>query len=623
MGRAPRISAVFPLFAVLCSVLFSPSRASEPQDGWIYFTNNSDVRALYEDGDTLWVATNGGVLLVNALTGEVVSTLTVLDGLADNSARTFYGESGRIYIGTDGGVDVCRRTRGARLSIEPVGRFADVRYVGSGPSGSIHVGTYGHGAARIDRTGITWITTADSLIDDKVFRIEEVDERSIFYATSLGLCARLDSAWVSFRAGSGLPRGEVRDLARSAGPALEMETAWERSAPDLYVLVAGSGVSRFDGTRAREVSSTAIIDGREIAAIGLAKDGSLWAAGNRGGIGRHRDGVWTRLGDGDEAIENARWRSLHVGASGIVYFGSADGVIAAADDRGVRKISIPSDLASGYIGSAAEAPGGRKYLANGPYLLSIQNNAPAFTTEKDFGSVLAISVSPNGGVWVASRWGLYRSGAGGWEEVVPDVDPRPPLFASLAFDSAGSLWAGSQSGEVYRFDGELWMRLSAPGELTETAVDRLAVDGDGWIWAGAGLEGIFAFDGSLWRRFPNKEFDGAEVVDLSVDRSGRAVALTRGAIWRHTRERGWGRTDIPGAKIDGDFRTIRFDSGGRWYLVTSKGLAVGGEGATRWLAPSQGLRGKDVTSILIDGDGFLWVGFRSDGLSRISLAKLR
>ena len=44
---------------------------------------------------------------------------------------------------------------------------------------------------------------------------------------------------------------------------------------------------------------------------------------------------------------------------------------------------------------------------------------------------------------------------------------------------------------------------------------------------------------------------------------------------------------------------------------------------TRWYGARDGLGGRDVTSLMVDREGTLWVGFLRDGMSRISLENLQ
>lgn len=608
MNRTRYSVAIVWAFVTLPSV-FVPSVTHAE---WTRFANHSDIRTLHEAGDTLWVGTGGGLVLVNALTGEVASTIDASAGLPSNSVRALYGRGGTVYVGTDGGLAVCR-VRSGGISCEAAGSYPDVRHVSMGPSGTLYVGTFGRGVAEIRQGRAAWVTTADSLLDNKVYAVKETEAGNVFYATSMGLCARTSTAWVSYQAGAGVPRGEVRDMIDAAG-----RPGPGGSAGDFYVLVNGRGVYAFDGRQARRVSIPGFFRDDDVAGIAVAAGGTLWAAGRFGRLGRYRGGAWEGVGDDEAAIFGARWRCVHVGEKGIVYFGSADGVVAAADARGLRSISIPSGFPGGAVGSMALDATGRLYVVSGAYLLSREPGGSAFAVEKDFGSVLALAVSPEGEVWVIGRWGLYRKQADRWLEVARDIDPRPPLFRCLAFGASGEIWAGAETGEIFRFDGDLWLRRAGRDEFDGRAVDRVVVDRRETVWAVSGSE-IRFWDGSDWARNEIGGIDSTGVVDFTVDPAGEPVLLTRGQLWRFSDGSSWGRVGTGARDVIGDHRAIAFDRRGTLYLATEKGIGIVGKGGVEWIEPQGGVWGAEATSVIAEGDRQLWVGFRQDGICRISL----
>ncbi|MDM8560627.1 two-component regulator propeller domain-containing protein [Candidatus Parabeggiatoa sp. HSG14] len=74
---------------------------------WEVFTNRSNITALAlsEDGETLWVGTNGRLEQRDASTGELVQVFTNLDGLPSNRIWALESDgSGGLWIGTDEGL---------------------------------------------------------------------------------------------------------------------------------------------------------------------------------------------------------------------------------------------------------------------------------------------------------------------------------------------------------------------------------------------------------------------------------------------------------------------------------------------------------------------------------------
>ncbi len=609
------------LIVLGCIALATLATLSVPDASaqWTYFDNNADIRALVEYRDELWIGTNGGLLILDPVTGEISSKIVTGELLPGNSVRMLLKRSGGVIVGTDDGLVSLRASGDGQLTAQPRGTFSDVRHVNFGPDETMYVSTYGHGVAQVEGRRTHWITTTDTLLDNKVYAVSAVDENSIYYATSLGLCAFRDSLWVSFQAGAGLPRGEVRDLvlvdkrARVTGGFI----------PDFYVLVAGRGIYRFDGRRARRLTTGGLFAENDIAAMAVSAGGAVWAAGRHGRIAKYEDGEWTRYGEGDPEIDRATWRAAYIGNDGRAFFGTADGMIAVIENERIRKISVPSILPSGHIGPMIGDEKGRIYVANGSQLLSIQKDTLTISVENDFGSLFAIEMSPGGVVWANSRWGLWHKEHDRWTEFVPDIDPNVQLFVSMAFDSTGNLWAGTHAGEIYRYDGQAWIRFADRGELTDRPIDGLIVDGLRRPWALSTSMGVFKFDGSAWERFDISLFDTAKIVDWTLDSSGRVVVVTADSVQVFDDKTGWGVLQTPDTKQVGNYRTIRFDPRhGMSYLGTSQGLVLLSDGEPRWIGPRDGLRGKDITSILVDSGGYLWVGFQKDGLSGILLENL-
>jgi ligand-binding sensor domain-containing protein len=576
---------------------------------WSYFENNADIRTLHLEGDTLWVGTNGGIVLFDLLNNEIVGKISAGPSLPGNSVRTIRSYKGDIYVGTDEGLAVNPHRQALVKTPDDAVVYADIRSISWGITGALYLGTYGHGVGVIEEDTIERITRADSLLDDKVFAVSAIDTGRVYYATSVGLCAYRDSAWVGFQAGAGLPRGQVRQM---------IEVGDDR----FYLLIVGRGVYRFNHRRSVRIRTGEAFGEDDVSVIALGEDGSLWAGGRFGGVARYRRGAWTVFGEDDADVGRARWRCALAGRDGSVFFGSADGMLAVIRDGKLRKVFIPSTLPSGYVGPIAEGADGRKYIVNGPYLLSSTAGSDRFSVETTIGSVFALTTSPDGQVWASTPWGLLRRDGGRWIEIRPDIEPKVPLFVSLVVDALGNLWAGAHTGEVYRYDGHFWVAFAGAHELPGGPIFRLVIDRHKNVWAYSRAGGIHRYDGVQWTTFPLDQFDSLRIRDGAMDASGQPVAITERAIWRYDGDNGWAPILAAAPAEIGSYRSVYFDDAGRMYLGTSKGLAIVGGGREDFVGARDGLRGRDVTALLIDEEDNLWVGFRDDGISRISLENL-
>lgn len=593
------------LGAMMWLVIVSASARAQ----WTYFDNNAEVRALHESGDVLWVGTNGGMLLIDLPEYQITSKITAGRFLADNSVRVIAERDGAVLVGTDNGLSTIRGDQVAVRQELRGRRLADVRSLSFGPNQTTYVGTFGRGVGVIGETETAWITRADSLLDNKVYAVSVLDTARIYYATSLGLCAFRDSVWVGFQAGAGLPRGEVVAMRHHRGE-------------NCYLQIEGRGLYRFNGKRGTRIGTSEAFEG-EVAAIDLSTEGDLWAVGRRGGIAKYRHGVWTVFGQNDNEIAGARWRTVHIGRSGTVYAGSADGLVAVILEDRVHKIPVPSALPSGYVGPMAQSTDGVTHLANGPFLAAMDPGTDRLALAMDVGSVFAMVAHPDGSVWASTPWGLLRHDGDKWRELKPDIEPLVPVFLSLAIDPGGRLWAGGHGGEVYRYDGELWVEYAATRQLAGGPVSGLSLDADRQVWALAGSEAVHRYDGVRWGAFDLSHFGSEALRFLTTSTKGRPIAVTDNHIWKYETDSGWSAYEFaPTETSRGHYRRVAFDGTGGMVVGTTEGIILVRGGESRWIAPREGLRGREVTGLMVEREGNLWVGFRGDGISRASLGKL-
>ena len=538
------------LFLFLATALAPVATASQ----WTRYDNNADIRAFFQRGDTLWIGTNGGVVLVDLMTETIARKITTGPLLPSNSIRAIEARGDSVYVGTDHGLSVF--TGGGTFVRTPRDGavFGQIRSISYDTEGRVYLGTFGNGVGIIHGNTLRRLTKIDSLLDDKVYAVSPLDSGDVYYATSLGLCAYLDSLWVGFQAGAGLPRGEVKALIHIGDGRF-------------YTLIAGRGIYRFKDKRSVRIRLRDTFADNEVAAITVARDG-LWAGGRYGGIARYRNGTWTRYGEDDPDIVRARWRSAYAAPGGVVYFGSADGLVVMIKDGAVRKLTLPSVLPAGYIGPMAQGADGVRFMANGRYLLSSAGDSPELTLDTEIGSIFALAVSPAGEVWACTPWGLLRNDNGTWSEVRPEIEPKPPIFVSIAFEPSGMMWLGGHHGEVYRFDGTLWVRYGTG--LSAGPIQRIVVDASRNVWAISRSEGVFRFDGREWDTLEAEHFDSLPVLEAVLDPTGGLLLVTEAKIWRYE-EAGWTAVRVPGVEDIGRYRSLYFDLEGRTYLGTSRG----------------------------------------------------
>lgn len=92
-------------------------------------------------------------------------------------------------------------------------------------------------------------------------------------------------------------------------------------------------------------------------------------------------------------------------------------------------------------------------------------------------------------IWMDSDWGVSRYDGINWTNYNTLGD-----IYSLATDTLGNIWAGTNGRGVFKFDGNEWINYT---EYLTDKVEAIYVDGNNNIWFGAS-NGIWKFDGTNW-----------------------------------------------------------------------------------------------------------------------------
>jgi len=579
-----------------------------------------DVRAICHTGNVLWIGTAAGLYLVDLRNGGTLAHIGAGPRLASTSVRAIAAKGDSVFVGTDAGLSLFRpgdgdggmtatvftTTSPGKLGAVPLAR---IHGLGVGTNGDILLATSGRGAGILTKRGGYTITRRDSLLEDKVFSIADRADGTRYFATAMGLCAQVnDTSFVSFQAGSGIPRGEVRAVI----PA-------ERN--QFYLLVANHGVFRFDGARAVAIDSPSGISLRDAAAISVGTDGTLWAVGD-GWVFARRRGKWTRA-PVPAADATARWRVVVADGAGA-FIGSSDGRVVALGRGGAFRVALPEGLPAARVQSLAPALDAAWFVCDGR-LVRADATARRFVLDDAARAVRAISVSPQGDVWTAGRWTVRRRVADAWVDMAPDIVESDPAYTSLFADEAGA-WVGTRAGALYRFDGTLWLRHARAGNGAGGAVGEIHAADNG-AWALSGGRAARCGDG-VWRRYAGID-SGAVVVDLARSPDGNWLAATESKLFsfdeakaKWTPAREWNSKTPAGlGPLRGRMRAVAFDERGRLVVGTTEGVALCGPQGVKWLTAEDGIGGREIADVAVAGNR-IWIGFAEDGVSVISVREL-
>jgi signal transduction histidine kinase/ligand-binding sensor domain-containing protein/CheY-like chemotaxis protein len=239
------------------------------------------------------------------------------------------------------------------------------------------------------------------------------------------------------------------------------------------------------------------------------------------------------------------------------------------------------------------------------------------------GRIRAVLEDRSGALWVATALqGILRI-----DNRQPNYAPLPALVpasvnaSALHEDKDGSLWIGTEQGELYKFTASSLQRVPLSREIGGT-VRALRRDRDGSLWIATTGGGLFRLIGSKLTSLDSGSVPTNDVRALLEDREGSLWAGSYGGGLLRLRDgkftsfglaeglRGnlaW--TIAPGRKQDA-------------WVGTDAGLSHYVDGKFEYLSPRFGIENVRVRTVLEDRTGALWFGTQGRGAYRYQDGKV-
>jgi diguanylate cyclase (GGDEF)-like protein/PAS domain S-box-containing protein len=247
-------------------------------------------------------------------------------------------------------------------------------------------------------------------------------------------------------------------------------------------------------------------------------------------------------------------------------------------------------------------------------------------------TISALMQDRTGFIWIATQGGLHRYDGYAfrvYEQNPERGDSLPDSFVTaLAEDTEGNIWVGTNAKGLARLDPhDGSTRLPPPGSRATTprgnSICALQADAPSRIWVGS-REGIDLVDAEQGTRQPLFRFDPNEPLPLRPQR--RFVEAPDGSLYAPTTQ-GLLRIDrvaaratrLPAPALRRTLSAL-FGRDGTLYAGTPQGLLrVSADGQrTESLWPPAGTPPANVSDVVEDGNGWLWLAVRGGGVVRLN-----
>jgi signal transduction histidine kinase/ligand-binding sensor domain-containing protein len=342
-----------------------------------------------------------------------------------------------------------------------------------------------------------------------------------------------------------------------------------------------------------------------VTSIAQTRDGYLWV-GTEGGLLRY-DGVrfepWIPPG----AMESpSRVVGLLGASDGSLWIGTTSGL--AQWNRG--RYTVHETV--GRFGALLEDRRGTVWAGRTrgrglPPLCRVeQGRLRCFAApgEPSLGFISALHEDREGELWMGGAGGVCR-----WRGGNPECFPIPELLTRMnktgvfriGHDAEGVLWVDSANLGAQRLVAGTWSK----GETAP--VFELTLDRAGNFWIGTQERGLLRRIGARVERFAEADgLSGDSVVDVLEDREGNVWVATTAGLDRFRDVRVAAVTTREGLPFRHVLAVTGSSMGGAW--VSDHRALVRMRDARSLSAPVAGLPGAEITSLLEDSRGRLWVG---------------
>jgi ligand-binding sensor domain-containing protein len=479
-------------WAVAAVALHAQAQLSD----WQSLTSHNWVRKMVNDGNNIWLTTEGGLIKHNKQTGDN-TLLTCTDGLGDNNTIGIAYRDGNVWIGTMN---------------YGISKYNGQYFTNYDMSNSPFLSDQYFEEMAFDTEGNLWV--------GGLYYIYKYDGKNWEAFTTP------NSEWLSFLAFSALkPDDKGAIWFGCEGPT---DAPFGRITKDGQI-------------------ETISIDLSDIYKLDTDKSGNVWIC-SRYGIARYDENGFTYFNNKNSPIPTNEVYGISADNDGNIWFGCGtklfkyDGLTFTSYNVPTDKIISDLLIDNGIIWIGTRGDGLFCY-ANGLFEhISLADN-PMTTNTMSFSSV----VDSKGNVWIAThesllkydaddRWSclFYKPNAwehrvlglavtndgctwaGLWESdtcLVKITERDTTYFTTdnspleknsvniLATDKNNRLWAGTKQG-LYLYDGSAWTcydRSNSP--LKSNNVWELAIDQNDRLWCGADNQGLYMFDGTTWTEY--------------------------------------------------------------------------------------------------------------------------
>ncbi len=268
----------------------------------------------------------------------------------------------------------------------------------------------------------------------------------------------------------------------------------------------------------------------------------------------------------------------------------------------------------------ADSQGGlwMAYTEGGLIHVSSVGKLSAVTTKQGLPSnrVRTMTQDREGNVWASlERGGLVRIRPRLFQSIGSREGLSDIVTTSVCEDSGGAIWLGTLGGTVSRWNQRGCTNFTLPLQGTHCEMTTVFPDKDGRVWIGSHGNGLWLCEAGQFRQVLAPGRSGVNIRGLFVSRDGCVWIASQDGLFRLVSGE-LQRVLVP--KSEADYpAALAEDAGGRiWVAMNSGALACCDGERVSSFEPAEAAIHCRFSAVLADAGGTVWIGTLGAGLLR-------
>lgn len=227
--------------------------------------------------------------------------------------------------------------------------------------------------------------------------------------------------------------------------------------------------------------------------------------------------------------------------------------------------------------------------------------------------ITTLQADKSGWVWIGSNgFGAERFDGTNHTVYLAPQELISNIVTDITLDPYGSLWFTSYNGFA-SFDGTAaWTQYLDPPGLQHIDIKTIAVDDSGFIWLGSFGAGVIKYrnDTTIAHYTTDSGLADNNILTSFIDADGNIWFGTRGGASKIDHDGVWTSYTQDNSGLRGNIvHAIIQDPSGYFWLGTDSGLNRF-DGISDWTTYTEadGLAPGDVTAVAVDSLGYIWAG---------------